>query len=856
MSLEISFDLPLPQTPSFSLVTSLASSSQSGKPIKSIVLPWIRESTFGHTLGMRSNALAASLASTAACGMPDLVHWGRHYGERSSKFNHNEFAPPASVNHSKQEDGYVGYFHFCNGIDYAGGASVVEEYVLSAVGLESRPEGYFWAPTTDVASFGVYNNRQMVVTLCTYNAFSRTELRARFLILVPKSKRLQVPVDCLYNLTSHALKKLHSYSRSTIGELPHSFWLELAVLALVRLFYAADDPSHQVCGTVNIPAQVQFKQSVYHAIDRVVALLPKGHLTGYNEAGGVPTACGEGYKVNRYKNRLVDSLKRLVLLDISGDAGDYAIQLIQSSYGAEFDYVVCQLLQAQHSKNNDQAFLSLVHQHLKHDPSLTQAALLMVEQVRFLLARELFVVAEKVAVRAVSLLPLDFDCWFHLALCHILGRKYERALQTINSLPVVFAKQRLSEDSVDGVYDAYATCYMERMVVGQPVGMETFEKFFPPPKSELQTDEGSVQNLWYLEFVRRPHMRHPICGPFYQSPLSCATPLEISAVDASIVKVCGSTSPRHILSSKSSSNPWSSILDFDRTSTWGRAYDLITIMVAMIGWDNVVHTKAKAFRRASDDDDPEYVVDHATCSRDECQPWLDQLFLVVYDDIRTMMTVTNDDNHRSALAWEMIGLVGWSCKYKLKDSISSIVTSVVGVAADGGFDYFGTVKMLEIYNEFVLSDVESSSIDSLTGVYDNRVYSNKMILQSVSAQVYEEYVHYLTREYLSVELVLLHLMKYVSWNLRWYQYIPDHLATNTLIKLCIKFDFIYIRSMLRVVYETYKTQPVKKTASKFSMQLMFGTTPSKPQKNSEFAESDTVVEYMERLINWIESMQA
>lgn len=856
-SLGVSFDLPLPLAQSFSLVASIASSSQRGKPINSITLPWIREAKFGHTLGIRSNVLSSLSNGSTRPGPADLVHWGRHYGERSSTFTHNEFAPPTTVSHSKEEDGYVGYFHFCNGIDYTSGPAMVEEYLLKAIGLESRPDGYFWSSNTNVASYGVYNNKQMVLTLCAYNIFGRQELRARLIILVAKSRKLPVTVDCLYNVTSQLLKKLHNYNRYTVTELPESFWLELAVSSIVRLFYSGDDPSHQLCGTVSLPVQLQSKEVITNAVDRIIDLLPKGHLTGHRASMGAPTASGDGSKVFRYKNRLVDALKRLVLLDLSGKIGDHAISRIETAYGKEFDYVICQLYRAQHNKNNDQQFLSLVHTHLGQDSTLTQAALLMVEQVRFLVAKGHYSVALTIAARAVGILPLDFDAWYHLALCYIMERKFDQALQTINCLPVVFTKLRLAEDSVDDVYDTYAMCFMERMVYGQGISMDSFEKFFPPPKSEfLMCDEGSIQILWYLEFVRRPHLRHPISGPFFQSPLSSATPIEISAVDAHIMKVSSPSSKRHILSSQSRGNPWTSVLDFDRTSTWGRAYDLITTIVAIIGWDSTVQAKANVFRKGDDEDSKNYVVDHLTCSREECQPWLDLLFLVVYEDIRAMMVVSSEDNNRSALSWNMIGLVGWSCKYNLKDSISSIVTSVAGVAADGGFDYFGTVKLLEIYNEFVLSDVESSSIDRLTCVYDGRSYSNKLIVQSISPTVLEEFEKQLVDGYLTLELVLLYLMKLVSWNLRWYQYIPSHLATNTLVKLCIKYDLVYIRLILRVVYETYKQQPSKKTSQGFSVLRLFATKGTKNAPAADFAEADTVVEYMERLLSWIESIHS
>lgn len=867
----ISLDLPLPRTQSFSL-TSLAFSAPQNST--HITLPWIREATFGHTLGIRSATLGSLNSSSVLSnlpGPPDLVHWGRHYGERSSRFLHNEFAPPKATDSKKEQDGYVGFYHFCNGIDYSAGPQALEEYVLAAVGLEKRDDGVFWSSNANPANYGVYNSKQMVVTVCTYNLFSKLELRARVLVLVPKLRKLAVLVDALYTITVNLLKKLHSYNQTSVQEVSPGFWAELAVSTLVRMFWALDDPSHQVCGTVSVPSQLQNSHDVKLAVDRAVKLLPRGHLAGCRESFGVSTASGEGHKTSKYRNRLVDTLKRVVLLDISGQTAEYAVNEVQTLFGTQYDVVVCLLLRAQQNANNDQRLLQLIHSHLQKDQSLTQAALLMVEQTRFLIGKGLFATAEKMAAKAVSLLPLDFDCWYHLALCYILERKFDTALRTINSLPVAMSRGKLPEDAVDGLYDAYAMTYMERMVSGLGISAELFEKFFPPPKTEreenerakekdkeadkrnrdLLRDAGSVYGIWYLEFRQRPHLRHPMAGPFHQSPLSSATPIEISAVDPQILKVSGPSSPKNLLAAQSGSTPWISILDFDRTSTWGRTYDLLTVLVAIIGWDNLVHTKAKMFRRSENEKD--YVVDHSTCSREECQPWLEQLFLVVYDDIRAMMVVSNADADRSALLWEMIGLVGWSCKYNLKDSISSIVTSVAGVAAEGGFDYFGTVKLLEIYEEFVLSEVESSSIDRLSSVYDNRSYSNKLIVQNVSPKVLEEFSRQLTEGYLTLELVLLHVMKYVSWNLRWYQYVPSNLATSVLAKLCVKYDFIYIRSMLRVVYETYKVQRKKKLAG-LVLQL-FSAPSAKEEHAPQFAETDTVVDYMDRLLTWIETLQ-
>lgn len=843
MSLQTSLDIPSPRHASFLEASALP---QEEVP-KKITLPWVRESTFGRALGVRTAALVKTTSSYSP-GPADLVHWGRHYGERSSKFNQSEFASPKQNGHqSKEEDGYVGYYHFCNGIDYLKGAAAVEEYILGAIGLGKAENGYLWLADTDPSAYGTYLNKQMVVTLCVYNVFSRQELRARYIISVPKSKRTLVSVDALYVVHSQVLKKLHTFTGTSVGDLQSAFWNELAVLSIVRLCLNGDDPARQLTGTVNLAAQVQSKSALLEAIDRIVSLLPRGHFAGMRECFGVSTACGtDTLKTSRYRNFLVDTLVRIVLFDLSGSAVEHAIEEIHARYDAgEFDVVECQLLKAHLGSNCDQRFLSLVHTHLSLDPRLTQSALLLIEQVRFLLAKGSYATATKLAARAVSLLPLDFDCWYHLALCYVLSKKYDVALVTINSFPVIFSRTNI-DDSVDGVVDDYAITFMERAVRGKSIDLRNFESFFPAPL----TEDGSIKKLWHTLYQYNPHLRHPTTGPFFQSPLISATPLEISAVDSSVMKVCAPSARKYIYASQSALLPWPSVLDFDRKSTWGRTYDLLTLIVASIGWDNLVHSKAKAFR--SDTVSKDYALDE-NASRPECEAWLLLLFMVIYEDIRVMVLVSNQDHDRSALAWEMIGFTGWSCKYNLKDSISSLVTSVAGVAADGGFDYFGTVKLLEIYDEFVLSDVASSTIDLLSSPYDHRSYTNKLIVQTMSPRIHQEFVNQLKEGYFALENILLYLTRLVSWNLRWYNYMPSYLVTNTLVKLCIKFDSVHVRATLRVVFENNKKQIAKATGN-FTLRSMFAAPP-KEETVYEFTEQDTVIDYMNRILAWIELLQ-
>lgn len=283
----------------------------------------------------------------------------------------------------------------------------------------------------------------------------------------------------------------------------------------------------------------------------------------------------------------------------------------------------------------------------------------------------------------------------------------------------------------------------------------------------------------------------------------------------------------------------SSILDFERKSTWGRCYDILSLLVAQVGWDELMKIKETVF--TSSKPTLNHVVHHGQDRKMmvPCEKWLEQLFLILYEDLRALMTISVQKRQQhSAIEWGMLGLMGWSVKYNLKESISSLITSVMG---SQGFDYFGTVQLLEIYNEFVLSDTDSN-IDIYYDDYDLKFFSNKLILKQ--SNVYDGFIKVLENEYLTLEIVLLNLMKLISWNLLWYQYVPNYLVFKILSKLVLKYDAVYICTHFRVVFEKNKKSVGKKG--------LFGFAAEKKPDTYEFVEGDTICEYVEKVINWIE----
>lgn len=100
--------------------------------------------------------------------------------------------------------------------------------------------------------------------------------------------------------------------------------------------------------------------------------------------------------------------------------------------------------------------------------------------------------------------------------------------------------------------------------------------------------------------------------------------------------------------------------------------------------------------------------------------------------------------------------------------------------------------------------------------------------------------------------MLVHIMKLVAWELRWYNYVPSYLVTNTLIKLCQQRDTVEMKTMFRVVFEKFKLQSVNNKQSIFS--TWFSGSKKKLNQSHEFLDSDTVIDYIDDLLTWIEEL--
>lgn len=898
------------------LVSSLPfSAHQSTASVSSITLeenklntsqlttPWIRESVYGQSIGLRARAHDAIGVETSFNGPPDLLHWGKYFGSRSSFYTNNDFDVPRAAKDSgrKDDDGYVGFYHFANGLTFHSRQKSIEDHLCELVGLVKEPDGYHWRKDISEDGQGSMGNfkKDMLLTYCSYNIFNRSDLRVKFVITTTSSlKKVPVAVDQTYTIIPNPgegrNRKNYTFSSQTISQLSSTFWEELNASSLIRLFYHLDYPAHQLTGLVSYPDFTSSRQGLVSSVKTVIKFLPKGHLTETKPSYGVSTGSGNVHdgnrKVNNYRNTLVDTIIRLVELDISGDLGDVAINEIKRKFyylsdSNDWDIVILRILKAQMGGNHEHEYLKLIHAHMSDDIAKstvhsTQLALILIEQVKFLISKQRYDLAIKIAESAVNILPLDFDCWYYLALCCILIKDIRRALIVINLIPVVVNhKQRKTDVGVvAGINDIFMSTFASRVGKHDEVISEaTFKLFFPlpvehekasvyssPSKSKKLApadsilEKGSIKKLWHDYFFLNPLKRHPIIGNmFYQSPLVNSLAREIASVDHNLLKLADVNSAKSSFSAQSAGTPTVSILEFDRVSTWGRCYDLLSLLIAIQGWDNVVRLKEEIFQKPSPIPEGEEMVVNNTeeGNRLSCEVWLDQLFLILYEDLKVLMVKGQHnvhEQHHSALEWEVMGILGLAAKYNLQESITSIMTSSMGQAEEGKIDYFGIIKLLEIYDEFILSEVNVSLLDLYGDDYLNRIFSNKLILRKLSPKIFENFVASLENEYLTLDFIAYNLFILISWNLRWYNYTPNRLIVKILSKLCLKYDSVFVRGKFRIVFEQHKTA-VDKPKSGFLNIL--GKPKTKTTTSFDFTESDTIVEYIDRLITWIEDLK-
>lgn len=337
------------------------------------------------------------------------------------------------------------------------------------------------------------------------------------------------------------------------------------------------------------------------------------------------------------ENYLLDTLYKIVDLT---DLYEFTIDLIETHYGSKFEFVIIRLL---FNNNNEIKAIKRLYKGIQNDP---RDSLLLIEQIEFLLSRNNIELAREVALKAVDINPISFNSWYYLVKSEILNNNIANALIALNSAPM----------------------YTER---GKDIITLTQAdvKHLPNPH------EGKIQFVW----ANDPLQVH---GLNSNNLIKFSSKYEVQAVDPALLRI-----NRQQLK-----------------GTYKKAYELLILIINRIGWDGLLKIRSNVFimdeeykqNLSSISIKSEPMNDSNFKSKRLCEKWLDDLFLIIYEDLRIVLIVANELSNQkqlkhSALEWELIGLTCYRTGH-YKNCISALRTSI-----SAKFDIISALKLLKLW---------------------------------------------------------------------------------------------------------------------------------------------------------------
>lgn len=623
-------------------------------------------------------------------------------------------------------------FLYYTGIDTSNSASIAAHLQALATLITARSQ--YW--------FGEKKHWKVPeLTYCTYNAFSRVDMRVS--VHIPGKFETQI-VNNDGKLIQDKLSP----------ENTERLWLETFMSSMVRcLLDADDDDVNKVGGLVEIRRENPFgngkasKELLATFIDGFETLFYDGPKLGCDIDIPQPTL---------NSNYLVDGFLKCIALTQHFDA---ALDVLRRLEAAE-PSVSTLIAKIYLMKDEEIKAVQIMHDAVKANPRDSEILLLEAE---FLLEKKRYDLALHLAKQAVQSLPSDFKTWAMLVKVYTKLNDFENALLTLNSCPMNSQREAFSLKRIISLRNG------------------TDDLHLPSPV-DVTLDE--VSNLQ-----------------------SGAMAVELKSIDQLLLNLPAA----------------------NLKSTFAKAYDLLTDIVAKTGWEALLKYRAKVFvmeeeyrkerggfaRRDSKtgpvvppkngESSPVKTVvavpddasvtgikspsrDASNATNDEdmrkkrlCERWLDNLFMLLYEDLRvyTMwqaefvhFQAQQIDYKKTTLEWEILGSVAFRLKHFKEGSVA--YTN----ALRGRFSAKSQREVLSFYQK------ERFSAYSRTNAGE--------ALKNVS-QNYKKSINHLN------EKILEGCIRLLVWNHRWYSdfspplmlIFADLLAGEGLIKLQSVIQAVY-----------------------------------------------------------------
>lgn len=625
-----------------------------------------------------------------------------------------------------------GTFLYFTGVDTSNSASIAAHLQGLATLITSKAQ--YW--------FGEKKHFKVPeLTYCTYNAFSKVDMRVT----------VHIPGKFQSAVVNHEGKLIHE--KLTEQEL-EKLWLETFVCSIVRCMLDGEEEDANKFGSlVEIRRENPFDLGVVsqELLANFVAAFEKLFWDGPKLGCGVDLP-----SPTLISNYLVDGFLKCIELTQSFDMALDVLKRLEEKEPAVATLIAHVLL----LKDEEVKAVQVMNDAILRNERDSELLLL---QAQFLMNKRRYDLALHLARQAVKSSPSDFKVWAVLVKVYTKLNDFENALLTLNSCPM----------------NSHKDVFTLRRVVALRGGGE--ELHLPSP------------------------------------------------VDVFLDEVSNLQSTSIAIEQKNLDNLLAHLPAANLKSTFAKAYDLLTEIVNKTGWEALLKHRAKVFvmeeeyrkdkssaahtRTTSEVNVPEPEEEEVSGeanddsstvavklpkkdingSADEsdvenefrkkrlCERWLDNLFMLLYEDLRAYTMWQAEYVHfqaqqmeykKTTLEWEILGLIAFRLKHFKEGSIA------FSNALAGRFSAKAQREMLRYY-EMERSKIISKNSNSATPASNNQNYAKTIVQLN--------------------EKILECCIKLLVWNHRWYNdFSPD--LISIINDLVAKEGLIKIQSLVQAVY--------------------------------------------------------
>lgn len=645
----------------------------------------------------------------------------------------------------------LGTFLYYTGVDTSNSASIAVHLQALASLISAKLQ--YW--------FGEKKHWKVPeLTYCSYNAFSKVDMRVT----------VHIPGKFEAVVVSSDGKLLDKLSEADTDRL----WLETFVCSLVRCLVVSDeDDANRVGGLVEIRRENPFnngwvsREMVANFVAAFEKLFWEGHKLGCSIEIPQPTLVS---------NYLVDGFLKCIQLTQRYDLALDTLHRLEKQEPA----VAVLIAQVLLMKDDEIRAVQKMSEGIARDKRDSELLLL---QTQFLVDKRRFDLALPLAKQAVQSSPSDFKTWAALVKVYTKLNDFENALLTLNSCPMNSHKEKFSLKRIIPLKGG------DDLHLPSPVDV-TLDEVSNLLISSITTEQSNLDPQ--LASLPADNLKSTFASAYdLLSDIAIKTGWEALLKYRAKVFVMeeeyrkdrnGTRDSRSATDADAPEAPVAAVAPESKPDERRDDEDGSSIQTAGVATDAASTTAVKSPKK---DANGEEASDNEFRKKRLCERWLDNLFMLLYEDLRAYTMWQAEYVHfqaqqmeykRTTLEWELLGLIAFRLKHYKEGSIAFTNALI------GRFSCRSQREMLRYYQ------MERTKLLSKATLADAPAHNFTKTINQLNERILECCV------------------KLLVWNHRWYSDFSPQLII-TLSDLVAKEGLIKIQTLVQAVYSDDASHP-------------------------------------------------